>query len=376
MKTLYKSLLLGLIIVFNSCGEKENTVTVDNSKPVNVKVATVSPDDNNPFVTASGTVEAVDNANLSTRMMGYVERIYVKVGDKVNKGQLLLAINNSDLQAKKAQVNASITEARAAFANAEKDYNRYTNLFKENSASQKELDDITANYNMAKARLEGAKQMKNEVEAQFAYANIRAPFSGVVTARFVEEGTMANPGMPLLSVESPKQFEVVARVAENSINQLKTDMEVDVVISSINTTVKGKVTEVSSSSANTGGQYLVKVILDEKNDKIKSGMFATVQFPLEKSETQKSNTKILVPQDALVYRGQLTGIYTVSQQNTAVLRWLRTGRTFGNQVEVLSGLSTDESYIVSSEGKLYNGAKLSPSSILPKVKEVTDETNQ
>ena len=376
MKTLYKSLLLGLIIVFNSCGEKENTVTVDNSKPVNVKVATVSPDDNNPFVTASGTVEAVDNANLSTRMMGYVERIYVKVGDKVNKGQLLLAINNSDLQAKKAQVNASITEARAAFANAEKDYNRYTNLFKENSASQKELDDITANYNMAKARLEGAKQMKNEVEAQFAYANIRAPFSGVVTARFVEEGTMANPGMPLLSVESPKQFKVVARVAENSINQLKTDMEVDVVISSINTTVKGKVTEVSSSSANTGGQYLVKVILDEKNDKIKSGMFATVQFPLEKSETQKSNTKILVPQDALVYRGQLTGIYTVSQQNTAVLRWLRTGRTFGNQVEVLSGLSTDESYIVSSEGKLYNGAKLSPSSILPKVKEVTDETNQ
>ena len=135
-------------------------------------------------------------------------------------------------------------------------------------------------------------------------------------------------------------------------------MEVDVVISSINTTVKGKVTEVSSSSANTGGQYLVKVILDEKNDKIKSGMFATVQFPLEKSETQKSDTKILVPQDALVYKGQLTGIYTVSQQNTAVLRWLRTGRTFGNQVEVLSGLSTDESYIVSSEGKLYNGAKL------------------
>ena len=60
----------------------------------------------------------------------------------------------------------------------------------------------------------------------------------------------------------------------------------------------------------------------------------------------------------LVKNGQLTGIYTVSQNNTALLRWLRLGRTFGDQVEVLSGLSADEQYIVSAEGKLFNGAKI------------------
>ena len=68
---------------------------------------------------------------------------------------------------------------------------------------------------------------------------------------------------------------------------------------------------------------------------------------------------IMIPTDAIVHRGQLTGIYTVSQNNTALLRWLRLGRTYGDRVEVLSGLSLDEEYIVKAEGKLYNGVKIS-----------------
>jgi hypothetical protein len=67
----------------------------------------------------------------------------------------------------------------------------------------------------------------------------------------------------------------------------------------------------------------------------------------------------MVPESALVKQGQLTGIYTIGSGNMAILRWLRIGKTFGNQVEVLSGLSADEQYIVSAEGKLFNGAKVS-----------------
>jgi multidrug efflux pump subunit AcrA (membrane-fusion protein) len=68
---------------------------------------------------------------------------------------------------------------------------------------------------------------------------------------------------------------------------------------------------------------------------------------------------VLIPSEAIINRGQLTGVYTVSQSNTALLRWLRLGRTYGDQVEVLSGLNADESYIFSAEGKLYNGVKIS-----------------
>jgi hypothetical protein len=89
-------------------------------------------------------------------------------------------------------------------------------------------------------------------------------------------------------------------------------------------------------------------------------MFVNVQFPIaNKSKVATIQTdKIVVPETALIKQGQLTGIYTIGVGNVAILRWLRIGKTFGNQVEVLSGLSADEQYIISAEGKLYNGAKI------------------
>ncbi len=355
MKTKYTIAFLALTFLATSCGSDEKK-TIADTAPISVKVKAVNENDNNPFITASGTIQAVNSANLSTRMMGFVTKMPVEVGDKVKKGQLLVSINNADLQAKLAQVNAGITEATAAFTNAEKDYNRFKNLFAENSASQKELDDMTAHYNMAKARLEGAKQMKNEVDAQFAYANIRAPFDGIVTGKYIKDGDMANPGMPLVSMEAPGNFEVMAMVPESEISKITSGTPVDVVVKSINKTIKGKVTEISTSAKNTGGQYLAKVTLEKTDAPILSGMFVTVQFPIEK---QQKTDIILIPKDALVTIGQLYGVYTVSESNTALLRWLRIGRTYGNQVEVLSGLSSDESYIISADGKLYNGAKVS-----------------
>ena len=355
-KHIYITLAAIISLLITSCGSDHKAPITENMNPVSVKINSVQADGNNPFVTASGKILATNSANLSTRMMGFVNKIYVKVGDKVQKGQLLVAINNTDLQAKLAQVNANITKATAAYNNADKDYNRFKNLFAENSASQKEMDDMTAHYEMAKAGLEAANQMKNEINAQFAYVNIRAPFNGVITNKFIEVGDMANPGAPLIAVESPKKFEVSAMVAESDISQIKSGAKVSVLVKSINKTITGKVTEVSTSAKNTGGQYLVKASLDKTEVSILSGMFATVQFPVEKKSTAVSI--VLIPESSIITNGSLKGVYTVSQQNTAILRWLRLGKTYGDKIEVLSGLNSDEQYIVSAEAKLFNGAKI------------------
>ena len=352
MKAISKLLIISILIFTVSCGE-EKTETKDNRPTVSVKVSSPSALDGN-FLNASGKVEAVQNANLSTRMMGFVNKVHVKVGDKVRKGQLLLSINSADINAQKAQVNASITEATAAYTNAEKDYNRFKALFEDSSASQKEMDDMTANYEMAKARLEAANQMKNQVNAQLSYSNITAPFSGVVTGKFINKGDMASPGMPLISVEAPGKFQVVAMVPESEITQIKNGTEVNVAIKSTGEIVKGKVTEVSTSAKNTGGQYFVKVVLDKTEAKLLSGMFTSVQFPVAKA----SSNNILIPTSVLVKRGELIGVYVVSSSNTALLRWLRVGKTFGDKIEVLSGLSATDKFVLSSEEKLINGAKL------------------
>lgn len=359
MKTKITIVILSALFLISCGGEKKNEIVTET--PIAVKVSGTTENDNSPFVTASGKIESQKSANVSTRMMGYVTKVHVKMGQKVSQGQLLVSINNSDLQAKKAQVDASILQATASFNNAKKDYERFKTLFAQQSASQKELDDMTSRYEMAKAGLEGAKQMRNEVMAQFSYSNITAPFSGDVTNTFVKEGDMANPGMPLVSLEGNGLMQVMAMVSEGDITSIKNGMPVSVLVKSSNQQLKGKVSEVSGSATNTGGQYLVKINLDKTDKNILSGMFVNVQFPIEKpkakTETTKSD-KILVPEFALVTQGQLTGIYTVSN-NVAILRWIRTGKTFGNQVEVLSGLSEDEKYIVSAQGKLFNGVKVS-----------------
>lgn len=359
-KNLLKSILIAsfFVLLLSSCGgdKKEQ---IKKEPAIAVKVSGVSENANGAFVTASGKIEAENSANLSTRMMGYVTKLHVKVGQKVGAGQLLVSINNTDLQAKKAQVDASILQATAGYNNAKKDYDRFVNLFKQQSASQKELDDMTARYEMAKAGLEGAKQMRNEVMAQFSYSNITAPFSGTVTNTFVKEGDMANPGMPLVSVEGASKLQVTAMVSESDINAVKKGMGVKVLVKSLNATLTGKVSEVSMSATNTGGQYLVKINLDKADSSVLSGMFVNVQFPVENKTVSSNSELLLVPESALVKQGQLTGIYTIGEGNIAILRWLRTGKTFGNEVEVLSGLSANEQYIISAEGKLYNGALVS-----------------
>jgi len=358
MKKIFTTIITLSLALAISCG-KEQKAIVNTEPAIAVKVSGIAADNNNPYVTASGKIEAENSANVSTRMMGYVTKVHVKVGQKVNAGQLLVSINNTDLQAKKAQVDASILQATAAFNNAKKDYERFTALFNQQSASQKELDDMTSRYEMAKAGLEGAKQMRNEVLAQFSYSNITAPFAGEVTNTFVKEGDMANPGMPLVSVEGASHLQVTAMVSENDITSIKSGMTAKVLVKSTNESLTGTVSEVSLSAKNTGGQYLVKINLGKTDAKVLSGMFVNVQFPLaNKSKTTTTDT-VLVPESALVHQGQLTGIYTIGTGNVAILRWLRIGKTFGNQVEVLSGLAATETYILSADGKLYNGVKIS-----------------
>ncbi|MGB3150563.1 MAG: efflux RND transporter periplasmic adaptor subunit, partial [Maribacter sp.] len=119
--------LLIITVLLSSCGNKDKKKIADNLPAIEVKVNTVKEKGSRNMLSASGKIETVNSANLSTRMMGYVDKIYVQVGDNVRNGQLLLGINNAHISAKLAQVNAGILEAKAAFANAEKDFKRYTN---------------------------------------------------------------------------------------------------------------------------------------------------------------------------------------------------------------------------------------------------------
>jgi len=357
-KYTYIPLFIGTILLSSCSSDKEKNIE-SNDQPIAVSVSKSSSNSNSGFVSASGKLVAKNSVNISTRMMGYITGMNIEVGQNVRAGQLLVSINASDIQAKGGQANAQISQAQANFNSAKKDYERFSNLYKNQSASQKELDDMRARYEMAQAGLQAAQQMKNEVNAQYRYTNVTAPISGTVTAKYASQGDLANPGMPLLTIESPSSLQAQVLVSEQNITQINEGMSVEITMKSLNKTVSGTVTEISKSAANTGGQYMVKINIHNPQNLL-PGMFVNVQFPLKNSGkiNQDFQESVMVPKSALVENGQLTGIYVVSSQNTAVLRWLKIGKILGNEVEVLSGLNPKESYIVSSNGKLFNGAKI------------------
>jgi len=356
MKYILNTTIVALLFLNIGCTTKKSKSNTDNRPIVQATIATVQATDQINFISSAGKVSAIKSATLSTRIMGFVHQTPVKTGDKVRKGQVILNINSADLSAKNAQVAAAITEASVAMKNAEKDYHRFKVLFKNNSASQKEIDDITANYTMAKARVTAAKAMKSEVNAQLSYTNIKAPFSGIVTNTFVKQGDMASPGMPLIQIEQPNNYEVLTMVSEEYITQLSKKMPVDVLIKSTNIQLQGSISEISHSSKNTGGQYLVKVTLNNDYKNILPGMFATIQFPINK--VKKGQNSITIPTSSLIRRGELVGVYTVNKQNIALLRWLRIGKTFGENTAILAGLSIGESYVLTASSTVTNGVKL------------------
>ncbi|MEQ8908885.1 MAG: efflux RND transporter periplasmic adaptor subunit [Vicingaceae bacterium] len=339
-----------------STGEKENTIST-NHTAVPVKVMTVTASADQASVQASGKLQAVQSANLSTRMMGNVKSVKVESGQSVKKGELLLSISSADLSAKKAQVEANIVQAQTAFNNAEKDLKRFENLKAKGSASQKELENMQNRFEMMKAGLDAAESMKNEIEAQFEFLNIRAPFDGNVANVFVKTGDIAAPGHPLVSIEGLDQLEAVVMVSESDIQQLKVGQSAQLHLKSSDDYLSGTVREVSPSSKNTGGQYIVKLQVESNKPGALPGMF--IQAKIVTDSATVEGASVSIPKSALVKNGQLKGVYSPSKEGKAILRWLRLGHETADQVRVLSGLKPGEKIITFAEGKLYNGATIS-----------------
>lgn len=359
-KTLQVFAGIGLLFLA-ACSSKDKKDPVANADTAIVVTVSTPSGDVQQGINVSGQIEASQTANISTRVMGYITMLKVKVGDHVNKGQLLATISNQDMLAKRGQTDAMIAEAQAAVSSAQKDYDRFTALYKQQSATAKELDNVTLQYNAARARMEGARQMRNEVNAQLGYTSLTAPFSGIVTQKLADAGSMASPGMPILTIEQSGSYQVSAAVPENSINQIKQGTEAIVTIKALDKTIKGTVTQINQSSQYTGGQYIIKVSIPDNEKKgLYAGMYANVAIEVkEVAAVKTAGNSVMVPVSSIEHKDQLTGLYTISSNNTALLRWVRLGKTYGNQVEVLSGLEKNETFVLTADGKLYNGVPVS-----------------
>lgn len=305
--------------------------------------------------TYNGTLKSEVRSEIGTKVMGEVEAIPVNIGDRVSKGTLILKIKDDDLEAKKSQAKAGLEEVRVRLEAVEKDYNRFKKLYEQGSATSKEWDDIRTQFQAAKSRVQGAESQLLEINDLLTYTQIKAPYNGVIAAKYVQIGDIVSPGRPLLAVEQTGRFKVAATLPESEISSIKQGDTVKVNIPAVKADgLQALVTEVSVSGSPQSRQFQVEFrLLKTVNiEGLRSGMFAEVLL------RDNLVAIIAIASEALVTRGQLKGVYTLSSEDEALLRWIRTGRTIGNMVEVLSGLQEGEQYVADGSSIARDGIKV------------------
>lgn len=347
-----KNILIATIattIILASCGDEEQVKEINAIQVTTEQVKTVAQFVSHQF---SGKVKADDKMVLSTKIIGQVEQVLVKEGAPVKKGQLLVKIKSNDLSTKQNTALSGVKTAKLNMENTIKNHNRIKTLFEKGSATQKELEDMSVAKEAAITKHKEAQQNLSEINDYLTYAKLKSPINGFVSKKMVNVGDMATPGHPILALESLDELKIEVDVPEFEISKFEANDAVTVTIDAVNlANIKGVVERIIPSSS-FSGQYKVVVSLTEKHLLLKPGMFAKINLLKGKEE------KLLVSKKAIIQQGQLTGIYTVNQQNEAMLRWVRLGKEYDDKVEILSGLIAGEQLIVSSTSKLTDGVKV------------------
>jgi RND family efflux transporter MFP subunit len=356
------------VFLLAGCGEKIEPGNVKVSQKKSVKATVVSAKlIRQPLIYESvGTVSAKTVSTISSKLMGAVKEISVREGDPVKKGDRLAKLDDRQVRAMLLQAKAALAEARraetAASAGAElasATYARYQNLVKDESTSPQEFDEIKSRYQQAQAGLAAAKQRVNQAEAALSSAFVSskdavilAPYDGTIRAKMIDVGDLAAPGKPLFTIETTGNYIVDLVLPEQYIQTIALNQEVIVTVSALgNKRFTGSVQEIFPAADTKSRSFLVKVKIPADKT-LRSGMFARISIPIGKAGL------MLIPATAVIHSGQLTGIYIVDDMQTAKFRLIRTGRTFGESIEVLSGLKPGDRYITAPPPTLINGMKV------------------
>lgn len=352
------------------CSEKiePGNTAVGESPAVKAPVA-VAEVTQEPFLyEAVGTITARTASTISGKLMGTVLKVHVSEGDLVKQGDELVTLDPRQVSAQLDKAKAGLREARRAEASAvsaheaaaaaaklaEATYKRYQQLLKENSASQQEFEEVEARHRQAQATLAqtdamvaAAQSRVQQAEAAVRSATIgkkdavvTAPYDGRVVTKVITEGDLAAPGTPFLTIEQEGLYWAELVLPERHIQAVKEGDAVKVRVPALdNLEVTGTVGRIIPMADARSRSFQVKVTMPEDLD-LKSGMFARVFVPVG------GTGMLLIPGTAIAHEGQLDKVFILNDDNKARLRLIRTGKSYGDRVEIVSGLNPGQRYVM------------------------------
>lgn len=331
-------------------------------------------------IPAPGTVASVRTAPVAAQVMGTVEEVRVHEGDRVRRGELLIVLDGREYAARRAAAEAGLQQAAAAeqaaargvtaaeaqAGVAAKTYNRYVYLRDQKSVSPQEFDEVQAKQQAAQAMLAEARARRQQAGAAYqqageeasaattvaGYSRLVAPFDGVVLQRFVDPGAMATPGTPLLTVEETSAYRLEATVDADLVGGIRLGMPARVELDAFpGKNFAGRVAEIEPGADPASHTAQVKVALPP-DPALRSGLFGRAWFP------DGDRQAIVVPDAAILDRGQLRGLYVVDSAGIIHFRLVTLGPSTPAGRVVLSGLGAGDRVVTNPGARDLDGRKL------------------
>lgn len=303
-----------------------------------------------------GVVEAVQHSTVSAQTSGTVVALPVDVDDVVAAGDLIVQLEDSEQRARLAQAQAELEEAEAIVQDAQQQFDRIEPLAARGVASQAQLDQARNAVSSARARLARARAAREEASEQLSYTRVRAPYSGIVTARHVELGEAVTPSTPLLSGFSLDALRVVANIPQQHAGLLRQQRSARVLLPDGQAVPTGAMTIFPFAEA---GSHTFRVRMDllEMAAPDAPPSFSLSLFPgmLVKVEVPVSDREALwIPASALIQRSELRAVYVMDEDDRPRLRQVRVGVALDNQMEILAGLMEGERLVLDPSAALHH----------------------
>jgi RND family efflux transporter MFP subunit len=324
-----------------ACGGPHEEAARAPQTPVTVQTTVAALEEVPAAFEATGSVEPWSRVAPGTKIMGRIQEVLVREGDRVKKSQRLALIEKRDLEAALQQSRAAVRMAEAKLENARVHYERMVELHGRGSVTDKNLEDALAGFRTAEAALEQARANQAAARVTLSYAEIRSPVDGWVTAKLVEAGDMASPGMPMFHVEDLSRVKVAVAIPESEVVGLVEEDHARVRVDVLDAEWEATVDRIIPAGDPASRTFQVQLELPNEDGRLKSGMFARVMF------SRGARQALLVPATSVVERGQLIGLFVVDADGHARLRWVRLGKPVADRVEVLSGLAPGDRFVVS-----------------------------
>lgn len=283
----------------------------------------------------AGTVTAKQTTMISSRILAPIERIAVRAGDEVQKGDLLVSLDQRTLVARRNQAEQALRGIEARMQDVQEEFSRIDQLFQQGMVSRAELDRITAQRGELSAELQRAEQLIKETETAVSYTRITSPIPGRVIDRFLDEGDTVAPGQKIISLYDPGAMRVEANVRETLAITLRVGDPLEAHIDALNLTVAVVLEELVPSADPGARTFLVKAALP-RGIAIYPGMYAELTIEAEEVE------ELVIPTTSIHTVGQLHFVWLVAD-GEKVRRFVRPGRAVSADITaIISGVNAGE----------------------------------